>query len=359
MLIRDWLLSLALILIGLTDTYSSRQGPGWAVLGAGALASLCVTARRLHPLESLLGASAVLVAQWAIWGASEGLAHWLPIVLLGYATGRYERGRRALSGLVLVCLTMAIHEMLDPLIVGWQTLRGALGFDIAPPAAWLAGAYVRSGRQFVAERRRRRENAQRTRIARELHDLVAHGISVMVIQAEAAAEMLGTGRPDDALRPVERIQTVGRDSLAEMRRLLGLLRADDESMLAPQPGVDALEALVAQARGAGPEISLQVRGEIQDVPNGLGVATYRIVQEALTNALRHAAASRIDIRVVVDGAVTVEVRDNGVGGDADGGGYGITGMRERAALYGGKVVVENPREGGFRVWATLPGADWR
>ncbi len=225
---------------------------------------------------------------------------------------------------------------------------------------WLAGRAIRRRRQrereLIVERDEGARAAvaeERARIARELHDVVAHAISVIVLQARGARHADGAER-DAAL---DAIESTGAKALAEMRRLLQILRDDGEGAdLAPQPSVLALGQLVSQVRDAGLPVDLHVEGQPRELPPGVDVSAYRIVQEALTNTLRHAGPARAEVRVryATDG-LELEISDTGQGSAAaNGGGHGLTGMRERVAVFGGKLE-SGPREGGgFSVRARLP-----
>jgi signal transduction histidine kinase len=198
---------------------------------------------------------------------------------------------------------------------------------------------------------------ERARIARELHDVVAHGLSLMVVQAEAAEEML-TRSPTDAAAPLHRVQETGRQSLAEMRRLLGVLRTagDAEPSTAPQPSLARLPELVRDAADVGLRVDVEIDGTRTDLPLGVELAAYRIVQEALTNTRRHGRARSARVRLGYSAtALRIEVTDDGSGGgNANPAGHGLIGMRERAALYGGTLEAGPAPGGGFRVLAVLP-----
>jgi signal transduction histidine kinase len=199
---------------------------------------------------------------------------------------------------------------------------------------------------------------ERARIARELHDVIAHGVSVMVVQADAARHGAAADDPD-TLAALAAIERTGRESLRELRRLLGLLRSDDEdASLAPQPGVGDLPALVESVRAAGLPVDLRVDGDLPALAPGPDLAAYRIVQEALTNALRHAGPARATVRVTYAArALRLEIADtgnsNGSHRSSPGAGHGLIAMRERARLYGGTFAAGR-RETGFVVTATLP-----
>jgi signal transduction histidine kinase len=197
---------------------------------------------------------------------------------------------------------------------------------------------------------------ERARIARELHDVIAHSVSVMVVQA-AAAEAVLARDPREAVEPLRAVQDTGRETLVEMSRLVGLLRDDSEELgLAPQPRLDELETLLAQVRDAGLPVRLEIQGERRPLPLGVELTAYRIVQESLTNVLKHAGDAHADVvvRYGTD-AVELEVRDDGTG-SANGhqGGHGLAGMRERVSVFGGALDAGPQPSGGFRVLARLP-----
>jgi signal transduction histidine kinase len=206
------------------------------------------------------------------------------------------------------------------------------------------------------ERARTAVTEERARIARELHDVVGHSVSVMTVQASAVRRLL---RPDqererEALLIVEQ---TGREALAEMRRMVGVLRRPEEApALAPQPSLEHLDKLVEQAREAGLPVELRIEGDPLPLPAGLDLTAYRLVQEGLTNALKHARAQHAEVLVhYSDGHVELTVSDDGRGaGDRDGGGHGLVGMRERVTVYGGELEAGPRPEGGYRLRARLP-----
>jgi signal transduction histidine kinase len=235
--------------------------------------------------------------------------------------------------------------------------------------AWFAGyAIGHRSRQTLALRERalrlehdRAEEAarlvaeERARIARELHDVIAHSVSVMVVQTAGVRRLLAPEQERER-QALETVEQTGRQALAEMRRLLGVLRrADDRPQLAPQPGLSGIEQLLEQVRNAGLPVDLQVEGEPVDLPPGIDLAAFRIVQEALTNTLRHAGPATAHVRVRYDQSeLELSVTNDGKSyTNGDEGGYGLVGMRERVALYGGKIEA-GPVDGGFHVSARLP-----
>ena len=258
----------------------------------------------------------------------------------------------------------------------WEVTIGSIASNIVIFATvWLIGDNLQTRRANVAALRERAERAEqtraaeaqravaeeRTRIAREMHDVVAHSMSVMLVQTGAARRVLDTD-PAQAAAALQAVEATGRDAMQEMRRLLGVLREDQvPASLAPQPSLDGLEALVGQFRDAGLDVTLQVDGCDRSLPAGVELSAYRIVQEALTNALKHAGPGVsvvVRIQVTDDDDLTVEVLDDGRGASAalanGGGGHGVLGMRERADVCGGELVAGPRAGGGFEVRARLP-----
>ena len=244
--------------------------------------------------------------------------------------------------------------------------------------AWVIGDNIRTRRAYLAEletraerlEREREEKAERavieerTRIARELHDVIAHNVSVMVVQASAGDELFDTD-PERARESLRSVAATGRAALTELRRLLGVIRAEEEPgggpSYVPQPGIDYLDELVRQVQETGLAVELSVLGEPRELPEGVGLCAYRIVQEALTNTLKHAGASRADVSVrYVEDALELQVVDDGrgtdpVNGDGEAGGHGLIGMRERVALFGGDLTARPRGAGdGYEVRARLP-----
>ena len=241
--------------------------------------------------------------------------------------------------------------------------------------AWLIGDNLRTRRAYLAqleERAARLEHEreqqatratleERARIARELHDVIAHNVSVMVVQASAGEDVFDSD-PVRAREALAAVASTGRDALGELRRLLGAIRPGDQEALsyAPQPAIDGLGGLVEQVRDTGLAVELSVDGEVQDLPEATSLCAYRIVQEALTNTLKHAAATRAQIRLRCDpDELTVRVSDNGRGttdaaANSSVGGHGLIGMRERVALFGGEMHAGPSADGGYCVTARLP-----
>jgi signal transduction histidine kinase len=220
----------------------------------------------------------------------------------------------------------------------------------------------RDRRLRIAERERElaaREAVveERARIARELHDAIAHHVSMMVVQAGAERRVLEPER-GGTREVLQTIEQIGRGALTEMRRLVGMLRSDGDEPLAPQPGLDDIPLLVTQVREAGLPVELHVEGERRELPAGIELSAFRIVQEALTNALKHAGDARATVRVRYgDDSLELEIVDDGAGvaaARASGSGHGLVGMRERVALYGGRFDASRRAEGGFAVRVLLP-----
>jgi signal transduction histidine kinase len=235
--------------------------------------------------------------------------------------------------------------------------------------AWVLGDRIGARRTYLKEleertvqhEREREEHARRaaaeeqTRIARELHDIITHNVSVMTVQASAAGDVFET-QPDRAREALASIESTGREALTELRRLLGSVQTGDGA-LAPLPGLARLEDLVEPVRAAGLAVELSVEGEPHELPAAVDLSAYRIVQEALTNTLKHAHAANVTVTIRYGGdAVEVEVVDDGQGPAANGGerGHGIIGMHERAALFGGRLRAGPAPQRGFAVHARIP-----
>lgn len=229
------------------------------------------------------------------------------------------------------------------------------------------GAYLRLLQERATQLEREQDSEarravaeERTRIARELHDVVAHRVSLMTVQA-GAAKTIAADNPDGALKAMEAVEHAGRQALDELRHLMGVLRPESEAdALGPQPGVADVPRLVEQLKDAGLNVSLTMDGAQNDLPARIGLSTYRIVQESLTNVLKHAGPSaRTEVRVSVnDREIAIEVLDNGRGATIlPGSGHGIAGMRERAQLLGGSLDARPRPGGGFQVVARLPIGD--
>ncbi|MEV4008436.1 sensor histidine kinase, partial [Actinomadura sp. NPDC049753] len=232
---------------------------------------------------------------------------------------------------------------------------------LLPALGWLAGHLLRRRRWHAAcvqEQRARQTLAdERLRIARELHDVVTHGMGLIAVKA-GVANHIAEARPEEALQALRVIETTSREALAEMRRLLQMLRRDG----APgtdlsRPGADGLEDLAERVRAAGVEVELAVSGE-HELPESLRLTVYRIVQEALTNVAKHAAPARCRVTVDISShQVGIQVVDDGTARTAPApgpGGHGLVGMRERTAMYGGTFSAQPRPGGGFAVTATLP-----
>jgi signal transduction histidine kinase len=297
------------------------------------------------------------------------VTHQAGVFLAGLAgtlmLGNVRNATQARVGLAIVLAGAAVVVYNDPTHRAGDVVATSAQFGIA----WMVGYALRerTERTEAAEDRalraeRDREIAariavaeERSRIARELHDVVAHAMSVMVLQVGAVRHRMAE---DDRNRDVlKNVEEAGRSALAEMRRLLGAMRAEDEPPeLVPHPGLANLDALLSDVRAAGLPVSLSLEGDRVDVPPGLDLSAYRIVQEALTNVLKHAQArhAEVDVRYGPR-AVEVQVRDDGRGaGPGDGMGHGLVGLRERVKIYGGAMSAGPGPGGGFAVWARLP-----
>ncbi len=354
-----WLFNVSLI-VGLVDGGGRRAA---AILLA--LAHTAPLAWRRQSPDVVVAVMAVTGLAFVATGVSVvGLG---PAVLVGvYSVAAYRPPAR--SGPTIAGATLAMLVAVAASGAGPDTmLADAIVFGVAGllgDRQRRAVAEADTERARAAELARTREQLarqavveERLRIARELHDIVAHAMSVITVQA-GTARMVMDGSPEVARDALGAIEGTSRQALQEMRRLLSVLRDDSDGgaeALAPARGLADLDSLVEATQAAGVRVELCRQGDPVPLPAGADLAAYRIVQEALTNVCKHARATAASIVVRYGpGEVAVEVSDNGVGGAPGGDGHGLVGMRERATLYGGEVEAAPRPEGGFRVRARIP-----
>jgi len=368
----DWSLASALTL-GFLLTIPldpNLDGPVWLNMVIWVPAAAALFFRRRHPLATALVVGALVIAG-AILFTAEGARFFqtATVVVVSYSGGVFAAGRR--SGVALAATTAGI---LTTTIIQTPT-------DIFFPVAffcvvpWVLGRAIRSQTLLARELAEKAEleelareeeergavAAERSRVARELHDVLAHDLSVMTIQASAARRVVEKD-PGAAAQAAGLIEQTGREALAELRQLFGTVHRGEAEALEGQPGLERVDRLAVRAREAGLPVDLNVEGDRPALPAGVDLAAFRVVQEGLTNAIKHAGDARAYVTVRYGaGDVTVEVADDGVGPDgekraprAPGGGHGLVGMRERVALYGGELTTGRRRGGGFAVRARLP-----
>ena len=328
--------------------------------------------RRRWPGAALTVSSAAIAAQVIVVDRvpPSGFLYAGPTLIGAYSVGAYARWSwRALAALgAMVVAYDGVYAPAQGLSGSFSSITTELVWIVLPAAMWLVGHRVRRRRLEAAavaeatrvERQRERQQLaalerERGRMARELHDILAHSVSLMGVQAGAAEEVLR--RDPERARPVLRsIQQISRDSVAELRRLLGMLRSDElEPSTTPQPQLDQLEGMVAKLRAAGLPVKLRIVGDRQALAAGVELTAYRVVQEALTNALKHARPSRVDVVLSYrPDCLEISVDNDGVLLAGNGGGHGLIGMTERVALYGGTLIAGARPGGGYHVAAKLP-----
>jgi signal transduction histidine kinase len=324
-------------------------------------------ARRTIPLLPLLAAVAVIeINHTVLHGVAEGGAFMLGLIIALYSGTRYARGWMLAACVVIsiAIIPLAAFDPEQPPTLGdWIFFTTFIGFPIAAGRIFARRhatdeRLARENAELAAERDRRAAEAvaeERARIARELHDVVAHAISVIVLQARGGRRVLVTD-PDAATSAFDTIEHTGERALDEMRRLLAMLRYDDEQALTPQPGLRALDELAGSISRMGLPVEVVREGTPVELPAGVDLSAYRIVQEALTNALKHAGPARARVRIsFIPDQLQLEVVDDGPGtGTGGGSGHGLVGIRERAELFGGHVEAGRRPEGGYAVRASLP-----
>jgi signal transduction histidine kinase len=370
----DGAVALALLVLGQVEVWGGATYQGGAVFPGPRLANalavvpllaLPLALRRRAPLVSFtLVLGTVAWASLAFGGAEATTEFVAALVSVYSATANGDRRYVVLGGALVAG---AVHELRDPHVHGIGDVVWGAGLLAV---AWLFGIAVRGRHGKIAnlegetarlaaeqeQRAREAVAAERSRIARELHDVVAHAVSVVVVQAQAGQRLVGRDDPG-ARASLEAIENTARTALQEMRRLLGMLRDTDAVSLAPQPGLAQLDELARQVSDAGLPVEVEVDGAPTPLAAGIDLAAYRLVQEGLTNALKHAGPACASVRIrYSDTQVELEVADDGRGrnGAADRSGHGLAGLRERVALYGGTLESGPAHEGGWRLSATLP-----
>ena len=369
----DALLAVAATALSQLDIWVLGAVPGPRPLMAVVLlvATVPLAWRRSAPLLVVALAMAAMTVQAVVSGhAAEDPGGWAPFLVPLYSVAAYAPFRQALVGGALATAAGVVHGFYDLSASTQADIWANAFFWLISIAAWLAGLAVHRHRDAAqlaatmarAEAAQEAETAaavtvERARIARELHDIVSHTLSVMIVQADAG-ELVAGSDPDRARVAFDTIGTTGRQALDDMRRLLAILRADEDTAaaLGPPPGLRDLPALAATVRASGLDVALRVDPPDARLPEALDVSVFRIVQESLTNCLKHANARAAEVAVAVrpDG-VTVSVSDDGDGGPSfRSGGHGLVSIRERAAAFGGAVEVGPVAGGGYRVRAELP-----
>jgi signal transduction histidine kinase len=355
---------------------STYYGSRFAAAAMVAIATLALAWRRRWPFATLCVVAAAvgepeLYTQLTItlWG------HFVPLLLASYSVARWCERRVAAAGAIIAVATIVVLMLRLPVLGTAANVPFAL---IPFTGAFVAGRVLRErhARHAALAARAERLEAdratqiatalgdERSRIARELHDIVAHCVSVMVVQAGMSEDLLDRS-PERAREPLRAVQETGRQAVAELGRMLGLLRDERAPAvpdLAPQPGTAQLPALADRMSALGLPVQLTVTGEPGALPPGVDLTAYRIAQEALTNTLKHAgneAKAQVELRYR-SRALEVEVTDDGPARtEAAGMGHGLIGMRERVTIYGGTISAGARPEGGFRVHVTLPLTDVR
>jgi signal transduction histidine kinase len=350
----------ALALVGIAFTEASEAQRVAAAAVAVAL-GVAAARRSRDPLPLLALFVAISVASRALPTLTEPTNSGVFVFLLVavYSAAAHTSGRRT-----LLAGGMTVALFVTDLTLGGAgfTADNVIFLSLLLGAPWAAGRAVRQRRLNDRELELEKGRAaaaiveERARIARELHDVVAHSIRVLVLQAGGGRRVLES-EPSDARDAFAVIESTGQQALDEMRRLVGMLRGGEETLpLAPQPSLRELDTLVEQVRAAGLPVHVTIEGEPRDLPPGLDLSAFRIVQEALTNALTHAgpARARVVLRYLAD-ELELEVSDDGPGaGDGSGSGYGLVGMRERVTVYGGELEAGRRPGGGYALRVRLP-----
>ena len=383
----DASLAAVLLTAGLVDLTTGWLGGSyphshWAHVPFIVATTLPIALRRRAPLTTLIA----VAAPQTIWifalfpvAQQPPFLPIVPLVIAVYGAGSYTDGRVAAGAWCVVAIGVAtdvptlwagkpLSDVLSPNVLLLLTFVVGRGFARLRRRSEEQAAALALAEQDRAQAVARAADAERARIARELHDVISHDVSMMVLQASVERRVRSAGpasadQTDQTDQTLANIESTGREALSELRRMLGVLHKDTtepDTPLRPQPGLAQLPDLIDQARTAGLRVRLAIEGEPVDVPPGLDIAAYRIVQESLTNVTKHAcgAAAVATVRYG-DGALEIDVTDEGAADPAQapvpaGGGHGLVGMRERVALFGGTLHADHAPGGGFRVRVRLP-----
>ena len=358
----DCVLAIALVLVAELQIWVGGGAGRFEVVAASIAPPLaaCVAVRRLYPTIAGITAQGVMTLAFGVWGDTQILGNSVAWFCALYALTVWASPRRFVAGAAFVLASNLAAAAGPVASVQRSGLFGVVTLVVMLLIRRVLGD--RERRVQLAQRERdvaAREAVveERARIARELHDAIAHNVSMMVVQAGAERRVLEPA--NDSTRDVlETIEKIGRGALTEMRRMVGMLRSDTPDPLTPQPGLDDLTTLVGQVRDAGLPVELRVEGERRPLPVGIELSAYRIVQEALTNALKHAGGAQaiVYVRYGAD-SLELEIVDDGAGSAPElvvRGGHGLVGMRERVALYGGRLDAGRRASGGFAVRVLLP-----
>jgi len=361
---RPWLSDLGLFVLVLLPTVGVATRHEHAALGAvlAGAETVPLLFRRQRPVAALAIVTAIAVAMivLGVWL----LPFQLAIALYTLAAAPARRSTWAVGLTAILAITLAIAVAGNYPEFGDSAAR-----VVFLVAAWLFGdslgsrrAYVREIEEKAARLERERDSEARrvvaeeqARIARELHDVVAHALSVIVVQAGAAEEVFRVD-PARAEAPIHAIDTAARAALSDLRRVLGILQ--DDADYEPQPSLERLDGLISQVRATGLQVDLQIEGVERRVPTTVDLSAYRIIQEALTNTIKHAEAAHARVSVRYGDDLQLEIRDDGRGAqNGQLAGHGLTGMRQRAAMLGGSIEAKSSASGGYLVTARLPLTD--
>jgi signal transduction histidine kinase len=334
--------------------------PPWLGIALGCVAAAGIAIRRLRPRAGLgmaVGATAAMALLGFAARGNELIVAAVPVYTV--ALVKPARSARLALGGVLAALVAVVALAPAPPLSSPRAriegnVMGAASWGVVIVAAWAAGRALRARRADEERQAQLMVQTERLRIARELHDMLTHSMSVIAVQAGVGRYLVHQD-PVEAEKSLIAIETTSRTTLNDMRRLMGVLREDQPGDLVPTPGIADLPELTEQAGRAGLTVDLAMNDVPRELPAGVGLAAFRIVQEALTNVIKHAGTDRSRVTIdYTEGELRIEVTDEGTGSTAATGGHGLAGMRERVALYGGRFEAGPRPQRGFRVAARIP-----
>ncbi|HWU21315.1 MAG TPA: histidine kinase [Nocardioides sp.] len=363
----DCALALAMLVLGQLDSWlgSTMYGPRWANACFMVLVALALVWRRTHPLRMTVVMLGSLLAQTFMFGAAEEPSGLIIIVIATYSAASYAE--RPWLPLLIVAVGLGIHDAMDPTITNLSdrsydfavcALAALFGFATKRRATRL----VKTELELERERQRQAEVAEaataeeRARIARELHDIISHGLGIVVLQAGAAEQVLDRD-PVRVRTALGVIRRTGLDAIDEMGRMLGLMRGEPEASRSPEPSLRDLPTLLDRARAGGLAVELETLGEPRSLPAPIELSAYRLIQEGLTNALKHASPKRAVLCVeYAEELLRVRLTNPAAERSGPGSGRGLPGMRERVSVFGGTFHAGPTRTGDWELAIDLPGA---
>jgi signal transduction histidine kinase len=352
--LRDWLLVLLVTVLAVIEPFLVEGPAEWLAVGLSMVTACLLPWRRSYPLQINIAYVVAFILIDIVNAGDELISMVLGGIIITYALTRWSSGREAAIGLTILLVHYTFHNVIYATGFNIEQFTFAMGFWLLPVIMGGTMRYRAEVRRRLIEKARHSERAQ---LARELHDTVAHNVSAIAIQAQAA-RVTAASQPEAVIDPLKTIEEIASQTLTEMRKIVGALRVSSEPDTAPQPRLADIERLAKHSQ-EGPRIDISFSGKLDSLTPSVEAGLYRIAQEAITNALRHARhASIINVQIYgEENSVSLTVTDDGNVDSAsvrESRGYGLTGMKERANLLGGHLEAGPEPDTGWRVRAVIP-----